>query len=89
MRKLGLQFGEGHKLRGCESMVLRKIFGAKMDEVTGEWRRLHNEEVHNLNSPPSDLKNEDEMSNAFSTYGGAEKCIPVSVGNVKKREHLD
>jgi hypothetical protein len=34
-------------------MVLRKIFGPKRDEVTGGWRKLHNEELHNLYSSPS------------------------------------
>jgi hypothetical protein len=33
-------------------MVLRRIFGPKMDEVTGGWRKLHNEELHNLYSSP-------------------------------------
>jgi hypothetical protein len=33
--------------------VLRRIFGRKSDEVTGGWRKLHNEELHNLYSPPS------------------------------------
>jgi hypothetical protein len=33
--------------------VLRRIFGPKRDEVTGGWRRLHNEELHNLYSSPS------------------------------------
>jgi hypothetical protein len=32
--------------------VLRGIFGSKRDEVTGGWRKLHNEEPHNLNSSP-------------------------------------
>jgi hypothetical protein len=31
-----------------ENRVLRRIFGPRRDEVTGEWRKLHNEEVHNL-----------------------------------------
>jgi hypothetical protein len=31
-----------------ENRVLRKIFGPKRDEVTGEWRRLHNEELHEI-----------------------------------------
>jgi hypothetical protein len=34
-----------------ENRVLRRIFGPKRDEVTGEWRRLHNGELHNLYSP--------------------------------------
>jgi hypothetical protein len=36
-----------------ENMVLRRIFGPKRDEVTGEWRKLHNEELHDLYSSPS------------------------------------
>ena len=44
------------RLRVSENKVLRKIYGAKKDEVTGEWRRLHNEELHNLNSPLPDKK---------------------------------
>ena len=34
-------------------MVLRRIFGPRKDEVTGEWRRLHNEELNDLNSSPN------------------------------------
>jgi hypothetical protein len=40
----------GTRLRVFENMVLRRVFGPKRDEVTGEWRRLHNEEVNNLYS---------------------------------------
>jgi len=36
-----------------ENRVLRRIFGLKRDEVTGEWRKLHNEELNDLYSPPS------------------------------------
>jgi hypothetical protein len=36
------------RLRVFESMVLRRIFGPKRDEVTGEWRKLHNEELNGL-----------------------------------------
>jgi len=36
------------KLRVFENMVLRRIFGLRRDEVTGEWRRLHNEELNDL-----------------------------------------
>jgi hypothetical protein len=35
-----------HRLRVFESRVLRRIFGLKRDEVTGEWRKLHNEELN-------------------------------------------
>jgi hypothetical protein len=44
---------EGQRLRVIENRVLRRIFGPKRDEVTGEWRRLHNEELNDLYSPPN------------------------------------
>jgi hypothetical protein len=43
---------EEHKLRVFENRVLRTIFGPKWDGVTGGWRKLHNEENHNLYSSP-------------------------------------
>jgi hypothetical protein len=45
---LSLTVREEHKLRVFEYRVLRVIFGPKRDGVTGEWRKLHNEELHNL-----------------------------------------
>jgi len=47
---LSLTIREERKLRVFENMVLRKIFGPRRDEVTGEWRRLHNEEQSDLYS---------------------------------------
>jgi hypothetical protein len=38
------------RLRVFENRVLRRIFGPKRDEVTGEWRKLHNEELNDLYS---------------------------------------
>ena len=48
-----LTLREERKLRVFENMVLRRIFGPKRDEVKGEWRRLHNEELNDLYSSPS------------------------------------
>jgi hypothetical protein len=45
-----------HGLRVFENRVLRRIIGAKGDEVTGGWRKLHNEELHNLYSSPSIIR---------------------------------
>jgi hypothetical protein len=42
-----------YTLRVFENTVLRRIFGLKRDEVTGEWRKLHNEELRDLYSSPS------------------------------------
>jgi hypothetical protein len=47
---------EEHRLRVFENTVLRRIFGPKRDEVTGEWRKLHNEELHNLYSSPDIIR---------------------------------
>ncbi|KAJ4445733.1 hypothetical protein ANN_12418 [Periplaneta americana] len=48
---------EEHRLKVFENKVLRKIFGAKRDEVTGEWRKLHNTELHALYSSPNIIRN--------------------------------
>jgi hypothetical protein len=45
-----------HKLRVFENRVLRRIFGPKKDGVTGGWRKLHNEELHNLYSSTSIIR---------------------------------
>jgi hypothetical protein len=51
-----LTLGEEHRLRVFENRVLRRIFGSKNDEVTREWRKLHNEELRDLNSSPSIIR---------------------------------
>jgi hypothetical protein len=51
-----LTLREEHRLRGFENRVLRRIFGPKRDEVTGGWRKLHKEELHNLYSSPNIIR---------------------------------
>ncbi|KAJ4448987.1 hypothetical protein ANN_00379 [Periplaneta americana] len=51
-----LTLREEQRLRVFENKVLRKIFGAKRDEVTGEWRKLHNAELHVLYSSPDIMR---------------------------------
>ena len=48
-----LTLREERRLRVFENRVLRKVFGHKRDEVTGEWRKLHNEELNDLYSLPN------------------------------------
>ena len=48
-----LTLREGHRLRVFENRVLRRVFGSKMGEITGEWRRLYNEEINELYSSPN------------------------------------
>jgi hypothetical protein len=47
---------EEHRLRVFEISVLRRIFGSKRNEIMGDWRKLHNEELHNLYSLPSIIR---------------------------------
>jgi hypothetical protein len=66
-----------------ENKVLRRIFGPKRDRVTGGWRKLHNEELHNLYSSPSIIRmitsvaEEDEVDRVFNTQYRADESICV------------
>jgi hypothetical protein len=51
-----LTLREEHRLRVFWNRVLRRIFGLKRDEVAGEWRKLHNEELHNFCSSPDIIR---------------------------------
>ena len=51
-----LMLREEHRLRVFKNKVLRKIFWAKRDEITGEWRKLHNAELHSLYSSPNIIR---------------------------------
>jgi hypothetical protein len=51
-----LTLREEYRLRVFENRVLRRIFGPKRDEVTGEWGKLHNEELRDLYSSPSIIR---------------------------------
>ena len=48
-----LTLREERRLRVFENRVLRRVFGPRRDEVTGEWRKLHNEELRDLYSLPN------------------------------------
>jgi hypothetical protein len=51
-----LILNEEHRLKRFENRVLRRIFGQKRDEITGDWRKLHNEELHDLYPLPSIIR---------------------------------
>jgi len=60
-----------------ENRVLRKLFGPRKDEVTGECRKLHNEELSDLYSSANysdDQIEKNDMGGSSSTYGGEERC---------------
>jgi hypothetical protein len=76
---------EEHRLRVFENRVLRRIFGPKRDEVTGEWRKLLNGELHNLYSSPDiirQIKSRRMMwAGHVALMGEGKKFYRVLVGN--------
>jgi hypothetical protein len=67
------------RLRVFENRVLRRIFGPKRDEVTGEWRKLRTEEINDLNCSPNIVWvikiEKNVMGGACSAYGGGERRV--------------
>jgi hypothetical protein len=73
-----LTLREELRLRVFENRVLREIFGPGRDEVKGEWRKLHNEELYGLYSSPiiiRVIKSGIMIGGARSKRGGEERCI--------------
>jgi hypothetical protein len=83
-----LTLREEHRLKVFENRVLRRIFGPKMDEVTGEWMKLHNEELHNLYSSPDIISQvkANEVGGACSMHGRGEKSVQVFGGKAQRKE---
>jgi hypothetical protein len=65
-----ITLGEEHRLRFFENRMLRKILGPKREE-DGSWRKLHNNELHNLYSSPNIVR-EDEVGGTCGTHGRGE-----------------
>jgi hypothetical protein len=70
-----LTLREQHRLRVFENKILRRIFGPKRDEMTGGWRKLHNEELHDLYSSPSIIRIIKSRRMRWAGHGGKEKCV--------------
>jgi hypothetical protein len=73
-----LMLREEHRLRVFENRVLRRIFGPTRDEVTGGWRKPHNEELHGLYSLPSIVRVIKARRMRWAghvVHGGGEGCI--------------
>jgi hypothetical protein len=81
-----------HRLGVFENRVLRRIFGPKMDEVTGEWRKLHIEELHNLYSSPDIIRQVKSRRmwwvEHLARMGEERKLYKVLVGNPEGKRPL-
>jgi hypothetical protein len=68
--------------------VLRRIFGPKRDEVTGEWRKLHSEELHNLYSSLNTIRQvkTNKVGGACSTHGRGDKSVQRFGGKARRKE---
>jgi hypothetical protein len=87
-----LTLNEEHTLRVIENRVLRRIFGPMRDEVTGEWRKLHNPILHNLYSSPHIIRQVKSRRMRWAGHvarmGEARKVYIVLVGKSEVKKPL-
>jgi hypothetical protein len=73
-----------------ENRVLRRIFGPRRDEVTGEWSKLHNEELHNLYSSPDIIRQVKSRRMRWvghvARHGRGEKSVQGFGGKARRKE---
>jgi hypothetical protein len=81
------QFEEELRLRVFENRVLKRLFGPKREGVTGEWRKLHNEELNDLYCSGDKIE-KNEMGGACSAHGGSRGVYRVLVGKPEGKRPL-
>jgi hypothetical protein len=74
-----------------ENRVLRRIFGPKRDKVTGEWRKLHNEELRDLYSSPSIIRiiksKRMKWAGHVARMGEKRNAFRLLVGKAERKNH--
>jgi hypothetical protein len=78
------------RLRVFENKVLRRIVGPKRDEVTGEWRKLHNDELNDLYSSPNTvwvIKSRMRWAGYVARMGEGRGVYRVLVGKPEGKDH--
>jgi hypothetical protein len=82
---------EERRLRVFENRVLRRVFGQKRDEVTGEWRKLHNEELNDLYSLPNSVRvvksRRMRWAGHVARMGREEVCTGFWWGSLREGDH--
>jgi hypothetical protein len=85
---MGMKYGQ---LWVFKNMVLETIFGPKWGDLKGEWRKLHNEDLHNLYSSPNSIriiKSRRTRGTGHVAHMGHEKCIKILVGKCEGKRPL-
>jgi hypothetical protein len=79
-------------VRVFENRILRRIFGSKRDEVAGEWKRLHSQELHNLYSSPNIIRQIKSRRMRWAGHvahmGAEKKCKRFLVGKPEGMQSL-